>query len=398
MLTKKNSTKQQRRELAEKQLSSKVNKMRISPPKRRKRVARKLATTSNKTSLMRNVYAMCRLRPFSTMGRSTGIPDSTNTRRLLLDHRMTNTFTFGTSGALNFAFVPSVPAPIWFYPNDSSFLINGNNYPNNVASTFFIPIHMPEWWNQAITYPDAAGDLDTVQTLFDSDKFRIVTAGWSIEYVGTTLTDSGHMVVTAFNQTLSASNFNPTTFNLYSYNSGTNTAYSANQVLIRPTNADVPALWFNGALAYDSVSVPLRKGASGVLRHSGATYEYRSLSRNQQFVASSYDTRNSMIMQAIPTPTIVADSGLVLGYDEGWDVTAISITGGTSGQSIIVDTIYCIEYCPTVASTSYSLARAGPKEQPGLLKSVDRAAQDLPLASIGSAIKTAISVGSVVRV
>lgn len=393
MLTKKNSSKQQRRDAAIKQLQSKLSRMNITTtnkqPKKKKVVK----------AMERNSYAMCRLRPLQSMGRTEGIPDGSSARRLLIDHRNFTTITFGSTGIVTIALTPSIPSPIWVYPIDVTTLINGTAMTANTGFGFWFPVPVSEWMQQAITYNNLQGNFDEVNPLYASAKFRLVTAGWAISYTGTSLTDSGVMRITSSSVSLGPPTPNMDTFTVVSSTSGTNTTYSTGQVMVRDINGlpqaplAIPNTTF---FSSDSKVIPLKRGAHGVLRHVNNTYPYQILYGDATFIGSAAEERNSFLANQIPTPTIVASSGVCQGFDETWDTTFVTITGGTAGQSFVLDTMYCIEYCPSYASNTYSLTKQGPPSSLALLQSVENRARSLPLAEIGSALKTAVEIGSTV--
>lgn len=391
MLTKSNSTKAQRRAAAREQLN---NKKKSTP---RMRVKRRRAGKVGRG--VTTAYGMCRLSPFKSVGRSTGIPDGSANRRLLVDHRMTVTMTCGSTGTLCFMVVPSVPSPVWVLANDPGNVINGIGTTNNVGPTsnMLMPVCLPEWYNLPITHKATAGNLDDATPIYNSAKFRIVTAGWDLKYLGTTMSDSGIINVTSVDATASRAGPNTTTFSLYSANNGTNTNYSADNVLVLEYNSppyDVKNWGTN--LDQGSLVVPLKKGAHGLLRHSGPDYTYSDLSRNLQFLSNDANNLYSQLEQlwSGATPVIMGEAGNVSGYDNNWASTMIRVSGMQSGQSILLDLVMCVEYVPLPTSTAYALAKGSPKENLDEIRRVDRIAKDMPIAQVGSILD---SVDSVVK-
>ena len=86
---------------------------------------------------MNNPYAMCRLMPFKSQGKALGIPDGTDLKRILMDHRMQNTFTVGSSGSVNIAITPALPSSIWFQTErtDTDFKVNSMNFPYHTGNS-----------------------------------------------------------------------------------------------------------------------------------------------------------------------------------------------------------------------------------------------------------------------
>lgn len=116
-------------------------------------------------------YIHCRLMPFSMSG-GMGIPDGSETKRLVVDHRMVNTFTFGTSGTINIAITPTLPNSIWVNTgsiSDLTWLLNGTTHPfNSATSQVYVPICQPEWAALPMYRFASTGSIDTVQTLYNS--------------------------------------------------------------------------------------------------------------------------------------------------------------------------------------------------------------------------------------
>jgi hypothetical protein len=390
-LTKKNSTKAQRRAANEAAIANKMQRLNVGGRSNRRR-------RGPRTTASQNPYVVCRVNPFASHGNMLGIPDGTNARRLLIDHRMSSTITFGSSGRVSIAIAPCIPSPVWIYPYDTTLKANGFTVGFNSASGFMVPFALPEWQTMGVTYNNAAGNYDDLVTLYGAGRFRVVTAGWSVMYTGTTLTDSGLIKVSSTGLALQDPVPAVDTFVVPSWFSGVNTNYATDQVFMRVGDGFSPSLLANGfSLAYDSVITPLRKGAHGVLKHNTGDYEFCPVSRNVTFLAAVTTEKTSMLMNSVATPATVGQSGIVTGFDNGWDTTLIDVTGGTDGQALVVDLVFCVEYCPTISGSTYPLAKQGPPREPAVLEAAEKAAGKLPLATIGSiagAVSNVVTVAS----
>jgi hypothetical protein len=347
--------------------------------------ARSVAPT--KKSWLNNAYSMCRLMPFTHSGSgNSAIPDLTETRRLLIDHRMVNNFTFGSSGTFNIAISPTIPNSVWVNTGsvaDITYKINGQTFPNNAGlPNVYVPICQPEWTQLLINRIAVAGDYNTVQTLYGSSKFRIATVGWSLTYTGNVTENSGVIQVT--NQRLTTTSDLPdtVTFSVYSSQSGTNTNYTADQIIIGVIDL-APA--FGNSLNQGSRMFALSSGANGILKHSGSNFQYCELSNLEKYITPANGPIISMLMQTIPTPPNVGASGICLGLDADWDTTLINIQGGAVGSTFMLDTIYCIEYIPSPSSSTYALSAQGPKENLTIIKKTAEVAANMPIADKGPA-------------
>lgn len=363
-------------------------------PRARRRARNQVAAGG--VGMLRNAYMMCRLRPFETHGNNTGVPDGTTTRRILVDHRYTATITFGSVGAVGILITPAVPSPVWLYITDVTTKVNGTIILDNVASNLYVPLCLTEWSSSNLVYYNTAGTYDYVSPLYGATKFRVVTCGWSIAYTGTTMTDSGIMVVNQADVTLEPPVPNSASYVVASSTSATNTTFSVDQVYTRSYNGMSASQTMSGYGNTDQTRVmALKASANGVLRHAGNSYNYQPLSQFMTF-ASAPDTQGqSILMNTIPTPSIAAQSGLIQGFDNNWSSTSINIAGGTTGQSFVLDVVFCVEYVPVGSSTIVTLARQGPSDQPELIRATENALKRMPIAEPGTAVKAALDVARV---
>lgn len=397
MLTKKNSSKAQRRAVALQQLMSKNRKSKPTPKRRVKQRRRNPQARPGQIVNKQNNYAMCRLKPFSGMGDLTGIPDGANGRRILIDHRLRTNITFGPNGSATLVIAPCVPSPLWVLATDAGMIINSQLYPDSNPSAHFIPVPLSEWAGSALTYFANSGQINSAAPLYGSGKFRIVTCGWNLQYVGTTLTDSGLITINSAGLSIDPPNRNVDTFTVFSSQSGTATNFSSDEILVSIVNAQGTSGWLTTpssiTLSDQTITSPLKFGANGVLRHSDPDYKVCDLHNSQNYLILNGGTE-SLLMQRTPTPSFIQNSACISGYDAGWDATSIFINGGTSGQTFFIDIVLCIEYYPEPSTSMYALAKQGPSPSVGLMQSVEQKAKSMPLAAIGSVLSTAVKIGA----
>lgn len=393
-------SKNQKRQVALRQLMAKMNKQQNETAKaiRAKRIVQrpKRKRNNNRNRMEREGYFTCRLMPFRSVAGSTGIPDGTNTRRLVVDHRITHTLTFGSSGVLNILMMPALPSCAWVYFVDKDTKVDGVALTSSEQSGRCYAMSIPEWSAMNVSYRATAGDYDQVGVLYGADKFRIVTMGWNVTYIGTTLNDSGYVKASTMNISFGTRVPNTSTFNVGTWDGATHTGYGPDEVFVRTCNTYVSQALFTGGNANTTIVSPLRKGMNGVLRHTGQDYDYRELAAYATFPGQVEDTNESLLLNGGFKPTKLTDTGVLLGYDEGWDATALYISGGTTGQSILLDIIYCVEYSPSPISGVYALATTGSDPKPRLMESVARIAKSEPIAKVGSAIETVSKVATAV--
>lgn len=353
--------------------------------------------TRKQTRGVRTAYSMCRLYPFRSMGASTGIPDGSTNKRLLVDHRMQVSITAGDTGTACLAVLPCLPSPVWVLANDPTLLINGAAIANNTGplATCLLPVCLPEWTALPVNHFATAGNFDNAVSLYGSSKFRLVTAGWDLQYLGTTLNDSGQITVNSTAVTVNEIGPNPATFSVYSSNSGTNTNYSAGQILIAEFNGPVMnSNTWSKSLGAESRIMPLRKGAHGLLRHANADYSYQAMLSNLQFLTNPTVEGISLLLQSSGgvTPATAGVSGQVNGFDNNWESTIIRVSGMQTGQSFVLDLVFCVEYVPSPTGGVFSLAKPGPPENLSEIHKADRVAKSMPVAEPGSALTAVVNI------
>lgn len=369
-------------------------KKRVTP---RKNVSRPVMR--RRDGIMGDPYAICRLTPFQSKGIGNGIPDGSDARKILIDHRMNNVLTFGTTGSFDILVTPALPSSVWIRSGvgDSTFKINGATHSYNVVDRQFgIPMIQPEWRNLPVQLHNAEGVFDDAGSLYGANKCRLVTVGWSITYIGTDYQNSGAMTIQTYALAANDSQPNQNTFAVFNSQGPTNKNWNEGQLQLRYLGSDPFQNLSTRSL--ETKTIPLRKGANGVLRHTANEYEWTPITPNLTFLTNSATEKQSclMIIENGTSEQVVGHWPHVASYDDGWSSTLIKISGGADGASFMLDTLYCVEYIPAMNNESYSLAKGSGPEKATLIKSVNDVAKKLPVSFVGSAIegvKTAASLG-----
>lgn len=360
-------------------------------PRRRRRSNRPVA----QKGVMNNPYAMCRLMPFKSQGKALGIPDGTDLKRILMDHRMQNTFTVGSSGSVNIAITPALPSSIWFQTErtDTDFKVNSMNFPYHTGnSNMMFAVMQPEWRNLPVDLKGTAGFFDDAAALYGSTKSRIVTVGWSLLYTGTSLNNSG--IVRVNRAQLSTNTLQPNTadFSVVNSQGGTDKVWNNDQLQIRKLEVR-PG--FYEANTYDTKTFPLKAGCHGVLKHTADEYEWATIANDLAFIATPHHERVSfLIHNDISSEGTMVHWPHVASYDNGWSSTLLTISGATPGSSFVLDTLYCVEYAPSISADVYALAKSGPPRNENIINTVANIASKQPIAQSGDA--DSISVGDVI--
>jgi hypothetical protein len=281
-------------------------------------------------------------------------------------------------------FAPALPSCVWVRSFDATTLINGVATTAGFGGAFLVPIPVAEWVNQPISYLNVAGQFDDVTPLYAAARARIVSAAWQIMYLGTTLTDSGMVRVNTAAFTVDNPVPNPANFAVTNWTAAGNTTYALGQVFVRPVTAAVDATSFTtSANTMDTTLTRLSRGAHGLMKHAGKDYEFKEVLPNTTFLARQGQEVQSLLLNVSSTPTTVANSGCCQFFDNDWDSTFITITGGTPGQGFMLDSILCVEYQPMPNSSVYALAKHG-RNNPAALRAAEAGADKMPNSSPGA--------------
>lgn len=343
----------------------------------------KMNAQQRRTAIM--PYIHCRLTPWSGAG-SQGIPDGSDTRRVVIDHRFISTFTFGSTGSFYVGVIPAFPTcVIAQVPNsDSTALINGFAPTANrgTSSVYFPAGILPEWSAIPITFNNLEGTFDNYVPYLSATKARVVTIAFRVIYTGSTINNSGWLVVNR-----DAIDFGIATPNLATYvvygNTSSNQNYSQGQVLnttcnYSPTNIVTSSSMTVGSSAYDD---RLEYGCYSVLKHSGDTYRWVDVFNNVNYIDSPLGTDSSLITEnANATAETFARLNPCAFYDADWNAMSLNFSGGYPGQTFNIETIVCVEYIPSSSSAMYQMARNAPDHR-NQLQAVDKISKELPTAS-----------------
>lgn len=333
--------------------------------------------------------------PFKSQGKALGIPDGTDLKRILIDHRMQNTFTVGSSGSVNIAITPALPSSIWFQTErtDTDFKVNSMNFPYHTGDNdFMFAVMQPEWRSLPVNLKNAAGTFDDAAALYGSTKSRIVTIGWSLLYTGTSLNNSG--VVRVNRAQLSTNTLQPNGDGFVVVNSQgpSNKGWNHDQLLIRKLEVK-PS--FYASNTYDTKTFPLKTGCHGVLKHTADEYEWATIANDLAFIAAPHlETAGFLMHNDISSEGTMVHWPQVASYDNGWSSTLLTISGATPGSSFVLDTLYCVEYAPSISADVYALAKSGPPKNENIIRTASNIASKQPIAQSGDA--DSISVGDVV--
>jgi len=342
-----------------------------------------------------NPYIQCRLNPFGNAN-GMGIPDGTDAKRLLVDHRQITSFVVGTSGAFNIVIAPVMPQIIWFQPlgNDTTYTVNGGHPTHhNGATDGFHHVTCSQYQNITFTRNDAVGWFNTIPTYLGAARARIVTIGFRLIYTGSTMNNSGSIMVNRMGFSVQAPSANIGDFVVQSDHGESDETINYGQVFLRPCNTSSNTF---DIMNQESVRAPLRQGIQGLLKHASGDYQWLSVSDNETYLAKTNDDKYSMLYQGADLGSdTLARWPVVTFVDDQWSPAAIAIRGATEGQSFDIETVYCVEYIPNLDSASSSLAKQPPKQSDKSLELANKAAKNAPLAGASSIFESAAKIAMI---
>jgi len=316
-------------------------------------------------------YIHCRLNPWGGSG-AIGIPDQSDVNRILVDHRYNTTFVVGSSGQFDITILPVFPYSIYVQipGTDTGALMNtvplAQNRGNALVA-YTTPI--PEWSNIAITVNGTAGVVDHFVPLFGAVRARLVTMAFRVIYTGSSVSNSGYIVVNRDNWSFGPPAPNGIAFSILPSNSGSNYVYGVGQVMIRPLNY-VPSF---SIVKKDGYQGRLDQGCYALLKHASPIYEWQEVTDNVTYLTTSSQNNYAygMSLGSTPQPNNMGTTAPLCFGDPAWSAASIAITGATPGQTFLVEIISCVEY---EVDSSSQLAQLGTQPKVNL-RSLDIAAQ-----------------------
>lgn len=326
-----------------------------------------------------SLYAKCRLDPFNTMG-GAGIPDASSTRRIIVDHRAYCDVIFGAPGSCVLKTLPCVGIPLLIKSGSTAagvqFTLNGIGYQmgangQNYGTSWLPAMVFSEWATQTVTTssgfpPPSVGDP------FTSSRFRIVTQAFRIYYTGQANACSGIVTVTSDPVQVDESpSLRATDMTTVVYTAGVPAATlfpASNYMAVRISSQSNPT-----TVLGDTVQARPETGANILIKHSASEYDWYPMRDYGTMLESGSNPATSYI--ATVSGSVVGHIG---GIDSGWESVTISISGATSGSSIRVECVTCVEYEPQPNSNVARFAKPQVATSPNVIAAIDAVAKTIP--------------------
>lgn len=363
-------------------------------------------------------FIHCRLNPFATEG-SLGIPDGSHIRKFIVDYRCFADITFtAVSGPVDILFTPTLPSFAYIRSQTSGAMNitspNGGIFTYTITSadykTGWFPFMYPSELSSTVsTTPISAapGAFKAVPSVYDQTKSRIVTIAHKIYYTGQASLASNTLTVSATPFEVVEGEL---TLNTVAAAINTNNNSSAAVAAVNTVNT-IPAdfRYAPSTLNKNSVSSRVELGAYIMLHHDSAPNPnvYRWVPNYDAPVFFMGLTNQTPILNAaqiVGGGAAIENYGAVTSFDFDWTPVVARLSGGTSGHSYRVESVYCVEYM--LAETSpFERASVRGTLDPVALKSSTFIANNQPLSVpvatnpqswVDEAIEIATKVGSAV--
>lgn len=368
--------------------NNKINKnnQMVPTPKPRKSRPNKRPRTRIRASLPMPLkdYLVCRLDPFNSMG-STGIPDASGGKRIVVDHRNFYDIVISNSGGLNMMLIASPSSPLLVKDiNDSSTggsVISGGataTLTNTRATINGNYIGLPNLdWKPYVTH----SPISQASNPYGAQKFRVVTCACRVVYTGTVLNGAG--MVSVFPNTIDTEETpipNQYAVQAYAASGIASTLHPVGELLVNVIDTSTPSVPIPGTVSQRAIN-PIQVTCSRITPNS------RFQSIPNQPVAyttpisndpAGTNTNNPLL--AVVAAGNTAQIGIVP-IDTQFTAPYINVRGMVAGTSLRIETVVCVEYMLESKSPFAPLAHDIPSTNDNLLSFIDKKIADVPVAA-----------------
>lgn len=355
------------------------------------RLLRSKNSKSNKrcsTNTLLSPYIHCRTNPFCT-STSTGIPDGSSVRRLVFDHRSRSVVQCNGTGLLDIQFIPAIPNGALYRSASTSttaqWIVDGRNIidPNIVTGSAVSTAGGSIGWVQGNFYPEYnalqlqdPNANNATNNPIPASRARVVSMGWKISYIGQPMQASGYYYATRQPTDLIGApmlNNDP----VLVYPTGavvSQTTYAADACYMQFINSTEPA----GAATQTQTSDRIDVGCTGVLRANAAP-EYKVVPKQNYFLVPQI-AASSINLPSMIDSVSGACYGSIRFWDDRFDPTTVRIQGMTSGTSLLVETVLCIEYEVDTNSILSRIAEPSAPARPLEVNMVEKVLSQQPIS------------------
>jgi len=346
-------------------------------------------------SIIDMTYLKCRLNPWGT-GSSKGIPDGTSRQAIVGDARLAVDFSFTAAslGGCTILIVPGYPTTVYMKQQTIACTVNvysgglGGGITLSQSGAATGAQDYSAGWVPVGTYVEGIPTGNTVMSAttsspnsYQASRARLVTQAFDLLYTGTTSAASGVVSVRPVRFARVAADLTSSAPSLSAQaNDGTATIY--------------PALSHFSVYDFNLNTTPYTKevmvfrpeaGVSGILRHSGPTYQWQDYA-DQPFAIVSTDGGNQTLpwegQSWIPWASSIAGTryGTEMWLDDDWEAVEIVISQVSSAVSFRLETLSCYEMELRNSSPFMPFSQPSPVSSPATLAIVSKVTADPTVA------------------
>lgn len=329
-------------------------------------------------------YLVCRLDPFNSMG-STGIPDASGGKRIVVDHRNFYDVIISSSGGLNMLLVASPSTPL-LVKDIADSTTGGSVTSGGISTTLtntratingnYVGLPNLDWKPYVTTSP-----ISQAYNPYGAQKFRVVTCACRVTYTGTVLNGAG--MISVFPNTLDTEETPiPNQYSVASFaaTGAASTVYPVGELLVNVIDTTTPSVPIPGTVSQRAVN-PVQITCSRVTPNSRfQSIPNQPVSYTTPVSSDPSGTNTNNPLLAVLSSGNAAHIGM-MPIDTQFTAPYINVRGMLAGTSLRIETVVCVEYMLESKSPFSPLAHDIPSTNDNLLAFVDKKIADAPVAA-----------------
>lgn len=357
-------------------------------PKTLDSVMRGLTTASRnlQSKTYENAYQMCRLSPWTMNPSFSGIPDGSNSRRIIVDHKSFTDMSFTSAGNCTIRISPSLPYGA-LMTMSSGLTFSLTNLGSTIGGTFgtaFIDAFVP-----ICIYPEYKDDLNILAAKsgpYAQSKVRLVGQAWRLVYTGAATTASGIVTVRSFPITAGVNMGVNYAQKCNTGNTAVAGTFTGNNIILAH-GIDFPPV--SSAYPGDSVIFRPENNVHGILKNDASVYPWKDYFEqpytmydiNRYKFADIVNSSSTAPVQLCLTQGIGGQNLGTNAMSDNFSMTEINVAFSAVPTSFRLEVKACWEYLVQPSSVMASLTRAPPKPDLAVINKVQEAVARSPLAA-----------------
>jgi hypothetical protein len=343
------------------------------------------------------------------MSGSSGIPDGSATRTIIVDHVTVADITVGLGLGFTIQTLPCLPFGAVIKPGTSiagtQLTVNGNAIATGAIGSDFAqawyPICLPAAYaNTTNKWKPGVAQADP----YNSTQARMVTQAFRLTYTGIQVQAAGIITVNPSPISFESPRLVNKTITTIAGIDGTGSSYvntgPADPVLM----ADLSAMNPGTTVTPGAAVFRPEAGANGVIKCGSPTYEFSDVLDVPCQVFNPQSAANNALFATDGASAAVTNTfGSVIWYDNNYQSVSINVSGSQStSNSYRFEMIQCMQYKVQTQSSFAFMAKPSPNEDQRTLHVANLALQNTPIATVNNGSSTspylsaAIAIGKTV--